>query len=122
MKHGKQSNLTISFRMHFDWDVALLELEAPLLFDPEKVMPICLPNTNETLHAVGKTGLVTGWGKTSPEDSGNLATYLQKIELPIQPLTFCSSETTSKVTDRFLCAGTLNRYKDAAAGDSGIFA
>jgi len=96
--------------------VALLELETPLTFD-ENVIPICLPYTGEKFELIGLQSLITGFGYTSP--TAHPADYLQKISVPIHELSYCSDITPGRVTERFICAGTLDRYKDAAGGDSG---
>jgi secreted trypsin-like serine protease len=91
-------------------------------FDKEKIMPVCLPTSDEisSLEPVGKWSWVTGWGYTNPSHSPSQ--ILQKIELMIEPLEFCNKiipKASGKASDRNLCVGTLNRWKDAAGGDSG---
>ncbi|KFM63810.1 Serine proteinase stubble, partial [Stegodyphus mimosarum] len=45
---------------NFDNDIALLELDPPVIFRPH-IAPICLPAADEDF--TGKTAYVTGWGK-----------------------------------------------------------
>ena len=42
-----------------DYDIALLKLDEPILFQAN-IMPICLPEDDNRF--VGKMGWVTGWG------------------------------------------------------------
>lgn len=61
---------------------------------------------------------VIGWGLVNP-DLHLSSTVLNKLNVPILPLEKCRAVATDKVTERNLCAGTLNKWKDAAPGDSG---
>lgn len=45
----------------FEYDLALLRFYEPLLPFQPNVLPICLPDDDETY--VGRTAYVTGWGR-----------------------------------------------------------
>lgn len=44
----------------FENDIALLELESPITFEPH-IVPICMPRDNEDF--MGRMATVTGWGR-----------------------------------------------------------
>ncbi|CAL8080529.1 unnamed protein product [Orchesella dallaii] len=105
----------------YDYDIALLILNEPLTFpgDGNGISPICLPKLEAPLAILGKTATVAGWGLTNPKDFNSAAKVLQKVEVPIAELSMCSDIARTQITDNFICAGTLNMWKDAAGGDSG---
>ena len=49
----------------FDFDLAVLKLDSPLIFD-DKVKPICLPDASFEPKEIDGTlkGVVSGWGDT----------------------------------------------------------
>lgn len=55
-----------------------------------------------------------GWGLTNPDDRSSDAKKLQKVDLPILPRTKCQ-DLLEEVNDNMLCAGSLDKFKDAAA-------
>ncbi|KAB7497868.1 Serine proteinase stubble [Armadillidium nasatum] len=59
--------------LSFENDIALLELKDSVKFKSH-VQPICLPGSDDLL--VGRSALVTGWGKRA--EGGNLTQILQK--------------------------------------------
>jgi len=57
-----------------DNDIALIELAVPLNFsaysNSRLVRPVCIPTTSEEEFYVSKTGVVSGWGITTPKTAG----------------------------------------------------
>lgn len=117
----------------------LFVLKEPLGFDSHPVTgfrPICLPKKGPYRDLVGKTVTVAGWGLTDPVrtiknklfkpliisrcifviqlDRHSAAEDLMMLDVPIIDRKKCAEVATTKVTDRNICAGSLNRYKDAA--------
>lgn len=109
------------YPQYFDKDVALLVLKERLEFPAEGngLRPVCLPKLGKYMEVVGQRAWVVGWGLTNPLKSGSHANKLQKIELPVANLSLCSDVARIRVTNNFLCVGTLDMYHDAAQGDSG---
>nr|XP_042898781.1 serine protease filzig-like [Parasteatoda tepidariorum] len=104
---------------NFDNDIALLELDPPVVFRPH-ISPICLPSTDEDFE--GKTAFVTGWGKTS--HGGIIPNLLQEVQVPIMSNLQCvdmfkDAGHNKLIKDSFLCAGYKTGGKDSCEGDSG---
>ncbi|XP_069492556.1 suppressor of tumorigenicity 14 protein homolog [Ambystoma mexicanum] len=98
-----------------DYDIALLELEAPLSFS-EVVYPICLPS-NQKVFSPGTVCYVTGWG--SQKENGELARILQEAKVKIINQSVCNKLYDDSITSRMMCAGNLGGGVDACQGDSG---
>ncbi|XP_072572554.1 suppressor of tumorigenicity 14 protein homolog isoform X3 [Paramormyrops kingsleyae] len=98
-----------------DYDIALLELNEPLLFT-NTIYPICLPDSTHVFPA-GLSCWVTGWGML--REGGNTAPILQKAEVKVINDTICDTVTEGQVTSRMLCSGFLAGGVDACQGDSG---
>ncbi|MBN3309803.1 ST14 protein, partial [Amia calva] len=98
-----------------DYDIALLELSAPVFFS-EFIQPVCLPANT---HSFGSdtSCFVTGWG-VQMED-GELASVLQQATVKIISRNTCNKLYDDAVTPRMLCAGNLHGGVDACQGDSG---
>nr|CAD7194732.1 unnamed protein product [Timema douglasi] len=58
----------------YEYDLALVRLEAPLEFQPH-IAPICLPASDDLL--IGENATVTGWGRLS--EGGTLPSVLQQV-------------------------------------------
>lgn len=106
-------------RITQDYDVAVLELKKPLVFN-ERIQPIPLADENDTL-CDDSMCLVSGWGETN-----RYVFYgrhrLRGVEVPIVNQQTCNNdyESVGGITPRMLCAGFKNRGgKDACQGDSG---
>uniref|UniRef100_A0A336MRV9 CSON005441 protein n=1 Tax=Culicoides sonorensis TaxID=179676 RepID=A0A336MRV9_CULSO len=101
-------------------DIALLRLESPLELN-ENVQKVALP-----VKGTETTGITTlaGWGSTSSTTSPVYPTDLQRIDLPIVPLSECDAALTSLIgshplADTNICTGPLTGGISACGGDSG---
>ncbi|XP_046879507.1 suppressor of tumorigenicity 14 protein homolog [Hypomesus transpacificus] len=98
-----------------DYDIALLELSAPIIFS-ELVQPVCVPAPSHAF-TTGTTCFVTGWGVLM--EDGELASLLQEASVKIINRNTCNKLYDDAVTPRMLCAGNLQGGVDACQGDSG---
>ncbi|KAF3836505.1 hypothetical protein F7725_029063 [Dissostichus mawsoni] len=89
-----------------DYDIALLELSAPVFFN-DLVQPF----------TTGTNCYVTGWGVLM--EDGELASRLQEAPVKIVNRNTCNKLYDDAVTPRMLCAGNLHGGVDACQGDSG---
>lgn len=95
----------------FNNDIAVLELDKPLLFGP-KVQPACLPDGS--LHDfAGKLTVIAGWGRTGEKEK--TSNGLMSVVIPVWTKEQClDSEYGSKrITDNMMCAGYHDGLKDA---------
>ncbi|NXW68343.1 ST14 protein, partial [Hirundo rustica] len=92
-----------------DYDIALLEMETPVLFS-ELVQPICLPSTSR-VFLYGTVCYVTGWGAI--KENSRLAKTLQEARVRIINQSVCHKLYDDLITSRMLCAGNLNGGVDA---------
>uniref|UniRef100_A0A8V5GX30 Uncharacterized protein n=1 Tax=Melopsittacus undulatus TaxID=13146 RepID=A0A8V5GX30_MELUD len=93
-----------------DFDVAVLELERPLVFN-KHIQPLCLPLAAQEF-AVGQRCVISGWGTTKPE-------VLQRASVSIIDQKTCDFLYNFSLTDRMICAGFLEGKVDSCQGDSG---
>ena len=97
-------------------DIALVETVSPIPFNDGYSSPVCLPTNNFCLSE-GTEVIATGWGTT--HESGDVATTLQEVKLPMMSLANCdAAHTNVKVTQTMICAGGV-QGQDACQGDSG---
>ncbi|NXP47763.1 TMPS9 protease, partial [Heliornis fulica] len=99
-----------------DFDVALLELAKPLVFN-KYIQPICLPLAVQKFP-VGKKCLVSGWGNLQ-EGNATKPRILQKASVGIIEQKTCNFLYNFSLTDRMICAGFLEGKIDSCQGDSG---
>ncbi|XP_034003479.1 suppressor of tumorigenicity 14 protein homolog [Trematomus bernacchii] len=98
-----------------DYDIALLELSAPVFFN-DLVQPVCVPASTHSF-TTGTNCYVTGWGVLM--EDGDLASRLQEAPVKIVNRNTCNKLYDDAVTPRMLCAGNLQGGVDACQGDSG---
>ncbi|XP_055616515.1 trypsin-like [Toxorhynchites rutilus septentrionalis] len=98
-------------------DIALLELTFPVSISSERLVPVCLPQPNDNTYE-GKTGIVTGWGRTA---AGVLSDTLQELRVPILSNARCRrlGYWSFQITNKMLCAGYVQGGRDSCQGDSG---
>ncbi|XP_053906502.1 transmembrane protease serine 9 isoform X2 [Cuculus canorus] len=99
-----------------DFDVALLELERPLVFN-KYIQPICLPLAGQKFP-VGKKCIISGWGDLQ-EGNVTKPEILQKASVGIIDQKICDFLYNFSLTDRMICAGFLEGKVDSCQGDSG---
>ncbi|XP_070152943.1 serine proteinase stubble [Polyergus mexicanus] len=104
----------------FEYDLALLRFYEPLLPFQPNVLPICLPDDDESY--VGRTAYVTGWGRLY--DEGPLPSVLQQVAVPVINNTVCEAMYRNAgyiehIPHIFICAGWKNGGFDSCEGDSG---
>ncbi|NWR76480.1 TMPS9 protease, partial [Centropus unirufus] len=99
-----------------DFDVAVLELERPLVFN-KYIQPICLPPAVQTFP-VGKKCIISGWGDLQ-EGNVTKPEILQKASVGIIDQKICDFLYNFSLTDRMICAGFLEGKVDSCQGDSG---
>nr|XP_033798800.1 suppressor of tumorigenicity 14 protein-like [Geotrypetes seraphini] len=98
-----------------DYDIAILELEAPLFFT-NLIHPICLP-TKPKVFSYSAICYVTGWGAL--KENGEPARTLQEAKVKIINHNICNKLYEASITPRMLCAGDLSGGIDSCQGDSG---
>ncbi|XP_043831214.1 transmembrane protease serine 9 [Dromiciops gliroides] len=99
-----------------DFDVAVLELASPLLFN-NYIQPVCLPLAIQKFP-VGRKCMISGWGNTH-EGNATKPEVLQKASVGIIDQKTCSILYNFSLTDRMICAGFLEGKIDSCQGDSG---
>ncbi|NWH70294.1 TMPS9 protease, partial [Piaya cayana] len=102
--------------LFLDFDVALLELERPLVFN-KYIQPICLPLAGEKFP-VGKKCIISGWGDLQ-EGNVTKPEILQKATVGIIDQKICDFLYNFSLTERMICAGFLEGQVDSCQGDSG---
>ncbi|XP_071948174.1 complement factor B-like [Antedon mediterranea] len=103
----------------FDYDVALLKLNAPAYLSP-RIRTACLPdvtdtNLNTEYKLEGGKVTVTGWGRT---EEVNINAKLQELIIGTQSYDDCNEGVQGQFSSRMFCAGG-EAGKDACQGDSG---
>ncbi|XP_010005565.1 PREDICTED: transmembrane protease serine 9 [Chaetura pelagica] len=99
-----------------DFDVAVLELSRPLVFN-KYIQPICLPPA-EQMFPVGKKCIISGWGNLE-EGNVTMPEILQKASVGIIDQETCNFLYNFSLTDQMICAGFLEGKIDSCQGDSG---
>ncbi|KAM4657575.1 transmembrane protease serine 9 [Amazona ochrocephala] len=98
-----------------DYDVALLELSAPVKFS-STIKPICLPDNSHIFHE-GARCFITGWGST--KEGGLMAKHLQKAAVNVIGDQACKKFYPVQISSRMLCAGFPQGTVDSCSGDAG---
>ncbi|XP_062040852.1 transmembrane protease serine 9-like [Lepus europaeus] len=99
-----------------DFDLAVLELARPLVFN-EHIQPVCLPPATQQFPA-GRKCVISGWGSTR-EGNASKPDALQTASVGIVDQRTCSALYNFSLTDRMVCAGFLEGKVDSCQGDSG---
>lgn len=106
-------------RTKYDFDIALLELDAD-----SSSMPIEPASACTDLY--GSDAVVAGWGVTSTAGDGAFSAVLYETSMPIVPNEVCNQAFNAletyyddPVTESMLCAGVPEGGRDACYGDSG---
>ena len=99
----------------YDFDVAVLELDAPVY----GVEPVLLPTPgSDVLERPGRLAIAAGWGNTSPYGNYVGPEELMQVAVPVVSRVECGiAYGADALTDRMLCAGRSGL--DACQGDSG---
>ncbi|XP_068621827.1 serine protease filzig isoform X2 [Battus philenor] len=103
----------------FENDLALLELESPIKYEPH-IVPICMPPDDADF--TNRMATVTGWGRL--KYGGGVPAILQEVQVPVMENSHCqymfqTAGHAKKILDSFICAGYSNGKKDSCEGDSG---
>ncbi|XP_077407647.1 transmembrane protease serine 9-like [Vanacampus margaritifer] len=102
----------------FQNDIALLRLSSVVEFNAY-VRPVCLA-ANSSVFNNGTDSWVTGWGSIQEGVPLPSPKTLQQVEVPVVGNSQCNCLIgVGLVTDNMICAGFLERGKDACQGDSG---
>ncbi|KAG7473711.1 hypothetical protein MATL_G00098720 [Megalops atlanticus] len=99
-----------------DNDVALLQLNTPLMFN-EYVRSICLPRAGQEAPP-SHLCTVSGWGSQIAGEQNKR--MLQQLEVPVLGRSECESLYPGRLTPTMLCAGfPQSEGQDTCMGDSG---
>lgn len=120
---GGQLRAITLFARHPDYDantkvndVAILQLEDPLIFS-SNIRAIALPPQGEPT-AEGANVNVTGWGYLE-WGSEDLPIILQVVAVPVVSNERCNVAYRGRITSEMLCAGFAEGGRDSCDGDSG---
>lgn len=104
----------------YDNDIALLELEKPLVLgDRIRIIPLLAAADEPSTLKPGALLTVSGWGRTQQDGEGTPA--LQYVDIPSVERKTCNRALAydGAVTERMICAGVAVGGKDSCQGDSG---
>jgi secreted trypsin-like serine protease len=103
----------------YDADIVIAVLTRTISFN-KFIIPICLwTSTSNANDLFGKTGVITGWGKTEVDTTSPTPKW---AEIPVVDLLTCirSNNAFNKLTsDRTFCAGNRHKGSGPCMGDSG---
>ncbi|XP_078372692.1 elastase-1-like [Oculina patagonica] len=105
----------------YGFDIALLKLARPAIYEPGKVWPACLPSQGQRV-AIGTECFFTGWGKTS--SNSTFSDVLREAKMPVVDNETCAAgnvDLFAAVDDEtMVCAGYGgNSVISGCHGDSG---
>ncbi|KAL9969711.1 hypothetical protein ACROYT_G021963 [Oculina patagonica] len=90
----------------YGFDIALLKLARPAIYEPGKVWPACLPSQGQRV-AIGTECFFTGWGKTS--SNSTFSDVLREAKMPVVDNETCAAgnvDLFAAVDDEtMVCAG-----------------
>jgi hypothetical protein len=101
-----------------DYDVALLQLAAPVNQPPIRL----LRDDQPTLDDEGQLTTILGWGLTSAGNGNSAADALQQVSVPVvsnHTCTYSYGLFAGRITPQMKCAGYRDGGYDACQGDSG---
>lgn len=104
---------------NYDFDFSLLKLHEAVRYT-RYIQPAVLPTAN-TVFPVGTQCTVSGWGLRKFDDEDSPPKQLLAAEIEISDFRYCKgnySKVSNVITDRMICAGTLDGSRDACLGDS----
>jgi secreted trypsin-like serine protease len=103
----------------YDYDIALMMLDQPLVFGPELQSIPPVSAAEEEAIVPGTPLYVSGWGATS--EGGRAVITLRSVSVPSVPTADCKNPFSygGRVSERMLCAGDAQGGRDACQGDSG---
>lgn len=97
---------------NYDYDIAVLIFNRPI-YQYDQIMPIKLPQPNENPRS-GQTAVVSGWGSTTNPLQYFKSVILRKVTVIIIDHNVCKRNySPNTVTDRMICAGSIQGGKDA---------
>ncbi|KAG5671024.1 hypothetical protein PVAND_001242 [Polypedilum vanderplanki] len=101
----------------FDNDIALLELDSPILYGP-RVSSVCLPSGDET-DFTNRLTVIAGWGRLG--EKSQTSSTLRSVIVPIWSSKECMAAGygATRITENMMCGGYPEGEKDACQGDSG---
>ncbi|KAM7314887.1 trypsin-1-like [Ixodes scapularis] len=107
-----------------NYDYAIVKLARKLDFTGKHkhLMPICLPEKDQSFD--GETCTASGWGLTKDPSEGGaqMPALLQQVDLPIVPYNVCKEyykDVNEVHEDTMICAGLEEGGKSVCYGDSG---
>ncbi|XP_067131368.1 testisin-like [Centruroides vittatus] len=96
----------------------MMKFKKAVVFN-DYIRPVCLPTTG--MNFVGEYCKASGWGRV--ESNAKLANTLQVVHIKVFGWTICRSAYSStyriSVSNKHVCAGTLQGGKGTCKGDSG---
>lgn len=97
------------------YDIAIIEVNEKIVFDPAKVVTVCLPF--DEMYLTGKKAIIVGWGRKS--DGGPSSDILMEGKVVVLTDRECKKSQIGELYDpkSMMCA--LNLKQDACQGDSG---
>ncbi|XP_065333429.1 trypsin-1-like [Cloeon dipterum] len=104
-----------------DNDIALLTLATSAPTGVANIRPVLLPRRSfDAVNLVGRSGLLTGWGKINDDPGTYLSSNLLKVSVPIVENTICRGDYGSVyINDKKVCVDTDGGAIGACHGDSG---
>lgn len=100
-------------------DVAVLELEAGLDTEIDKLMLLADRSVDNLFRQDNSCSTVVGWGLLD-ENSETISSVLKQVSLPVVDQSSCEiSYPNNNISDAQLCAGYRQGGKDSCSGDSG---
>lgn len=113
---SKKFNIFFLCRGVAPYDIALLKLESPLVFN-ERVGPVQLPKQDEEFE--GEV-ILSGWGSVSKKVIPSLPKVLQYAEMPLVDYESCKKalgtfEKDAKLYKTQVCTGPLGKSTSACS-------